>query len=334
MVHPSANDAPLRHAYDLNGVTLAVAAADEGAATFLERLLSPLSMAVDGLQQWTVTLTPADAAAIGRPDGLPVLFDENLPEGLPALLVEAPGGRRFIMPGHLDMAFDRANRHVAIRYVCGEERHLSGTSCYWMLAMVLAASGRQLLHGASLVEPRSGQAIALFAPSGTGKSTTTLALARAGFAVAGDDAMVLDAGGPRPLLWSIPRAFKVHRRTAAMLPWLQPVLRDAWKEDEQAIPYRLVRTLVPVAPPLARPVGLVIVLLPPNGEGHRLRRMARPEALAAIASDNIRVAPGGVDADNAEALAAVARLVAATPVASLSVGPDPASLSPEFFANL
>jgi hypothetical protein len=74
-------------------------------------------------------------------------------------------------------------------------------------------------------------------------------------------------------------------------------------------------------------VELVIALMPPNEKGHAVTAIAKPEALAAIACDNLRIAPDGVDADNAATLAAVARFIATTPVIALSVGPDPGSLS-------
>ena len=65
----------------------------------------------------------------------------------------------------------------------------------------------------------------------------------------------------------------------------------------------------------------------PNPNDHAITPIAKPDALMSIACDNLRIAPGGVDADNARALAALGALVARTPVVALSVGPNPGSLT-------
>jgi hypothetical protein len=272
-----------------------------------------------------VSLTPVGAIAapaIGRP-----IFDGTLPEGLHAIMVECRQERTLVVPDHFAMIFRRAARATEIRFVPGQEDGLGKTAAYWMLGDLLAALGRHLLHGASLVDAASGQSIAIFAPSGTGKTTTALALARAGFHLAGDDALVLQRDGDACHLWALPRKINVGRRTATLLPWLAPVLSDAWTDDEQQVEIAALSPVIKLAIPQPRPVKLVIVLTAPNGTAHAVSPVAKPDALVRIAADNLRIAPGGVDADNAAALAALTNLVASTRTIALSVGPDPASLS-------
>jgi hypothetical protein len=319
------NEKSIRRVYDLNGVTLAVAAADERTAAFLDPILAPLSCAIPAACDWTASMAPV--ATIESPAGGQRIFEGPLPEGLLSVMVKNGDERMLVVPGHFSMSFRRTARTTEIRYVPGKESGLGGTAAFWMLDDLLSAHGRHLLHGALLVDPATDRSIALFAPSGTGKSTTALALARAGFCLCGDDALVLDAHEDRCGLWAIPRKIKVHRRTAALLPWLGPLLSDSWINDEQAFELGALSPLVTIAAPRQRQAGLVIALMPPNESGHAATAIARPDALAAIASDNLRIAPGGVDADNAATLAALARLVANTPVIALSVGPDPGSLS-------
>ena len=315
----------IRRAYDLNGLTLAVAAAEERPAAFLDQILAPLSCATPDACDWIASLSPAET--IEPPSSGSRIFEGPLPEGLHSIMVQDGHERVLVVPGHFAMSLRRAARSTEIRFVPGKEGGLAGTAAFWMLDDLLAAHGRHLLHGALLVNPATERSIAVFAPSGTGKSTTALALARAGFRLAGDDALVLDAENGGFGLWAIPRKIKVHRKTASLLPWLGPILTDAWTDDEQAFELGALAPLVEIAAPRPRQVELVIALMPPNETGHAVTAIAKPEALAAIACDNLRIAPGGVDADNAATLAAVARFIASTPVIALSVGPDPGSLS-------
>ena len=73
----------------------------------------------------------------------------------------------------------------------------------------------------------------------------------------------------------------------------------------------------------------MIILAKPNAEGHRAEPISKAEALTLILSDNVRKAPGGVDAKGQLTFAAIAQLVAQTPTFVLSVGPDPGSLHPD-----
>jgi hypothetical protein len=311
-------------AYDLNGITLTVAAADQRVAAFLDPILAPLQCTPPAQRDWIATVSAAES--IEPPVDGRIVFSGPLPEGLPAIMIDEGEGRRLVVPNHFEMILRRRNNATEIRFIPGTERGLGGTAAFWMLSDILAARGRRLLHGGVLVDPETDGSIVLFAPSGTGKTTTALALARSGLHLAGDDALVLDTT-QTCAVWAIPRRLNIHRRTVALLPWLAAVTTGAWTGDERSIELGALSGLVPVASPRQRPVRLVVVLTPPNDSGHAVTPIARPEALSAIISDNLRTAPGGVDADNTATLAALAKLVGTTPVVAFSVGPNLASLS-------
>jgi hypothetical protein len=319
------NGSSVHRAYDLNGVMLAIAAAEERLAAFLDPILAPLSCTIPAACDWIASMSPV--AEIEPPVGEDRIFEGPLPEGLPAIMIQKGDERVLVVPAHFAMSFQRNARKTEIRFVPGKESGLGGTAAFWLLDNVLAAHGRHLLHGALLVDPTTDKSIALWAPSGTGKSTTTLALARAGLHLAGDDALVLDASTRAGGLWAIPRKIKVHRQTAALLPWLGPILANSWTADEQALDLGALSPLVALATPKPRQAELLIALQPPNNNDHVVAAITKPEALVAIARDNLRTAPGGVDADDAAALAALAGLIARTRVISLSVGPNPSTLS-------
>ena len=316
---------PIRRVYNLNGFTFGVAAGDEQLASFLDPILAPLACPPTASCDWIVELSPV--AVVDVPTDARRIFEGPLPEGLTCAMVEDGDGRKLIVPGHFAMWFRRAARRTDLSFVPGKEDGLGGTAAFWMLDDLLAAHGRFLLHGGLVVDPKSESSIAIFAPSGTGKTTTVLALAHAGFCLAGDDALVLDVGEDGCGMWAVPRKLKVDRKTAALLPWLDALLTGNWIDNEQALEIGALQPVVSCALPRRRRVGLVVVLTSPNPNDHAITPIAKPDALMSIACDNLRIAPGGVDADNARALAALGSLVARTPVVALSVGPNPGSLT-------
>jgi hypothetical protein len=320
--------APIQRTYDLHGFTLGVLAEDPAAATFLDPILAPL-ICGPAACDWTISLVPVDT--IGTPEGGSRLFVGALPEGLPAVITQHENRRSLIVGNHFAITLSLTAKAVELRYVNGRGDAMGGTAAFWMLGDILAAQSQHLLHGAAVVDPRSDEIIALFAPSGTGKTTTALALARAGMHLSADDALVLSVHQNVPLIWGVPRYLKVSRKTASMLPWLSPCLTENWTDGEQAIDRNALAGLVTLPRPEPRRVGRVIVLTPPNDRDHLLMPMAKPDALTRIAHDNFRIAPGGLEPDKAAAFAALSTLIATTPVVALSPGPEPSTLAIRVF---
>lgn len=320
---------PIRRVYDLHGCALGVVGEDCAEVAFLDPILAPLRCDPSTACDWTISLVVVDT--IEAPRGGSCLFEGALPEGLSVTVIENERSQRLVAPGHFAIELDRIAGIAELRYVKDRATAMGGTAAFWMLADILAAHAQHLLHGASVADPRSGEVIALFAPSGTGKTTTALALARSGFQLASDDALVLSVREQAPSIWGIPRHVKISRQTAAMLPWLAPCLTEAWVNGEQAVARDALAPLVTLAKPQPQRVGRVIVLGPPNDRDHVLTPMTKPDALAAIAHDNVRVAPKGVTPDAAAAFAALSTLIATTSVAELSPGPDPGTLATRLF---
>ncbi len=320
--------APIRRTYDLHGCTLGILSENPAVAAFLDPILAPLTCAPAACD-WTISLVPVDT--VGIPEDGSRLFEGPLPEGLPAVIIHHENRRSLIVGDHFAISLCLTARSVELRYVNGRSEAMGGTAAFWMLGDILAAQSQHLLHGAAVVDPASEAVIALFAPSGTGKTTTALALARSGLHLATDDALVLSVRENVSLIWGIPRRLKVSQKTASMQPWLAPCLKESWTNGEQAIDRDALASLVTLARPVPRRVGRVIVLMPPNDRDHLLTPMAKPDALTRIAHDNFRIAPGGVGPDKAAAFAALSTLIATTPVVALSPGPEPGTLAARVF---
>jgi hypothetical protein len=198
----------------------------------------------------------------------------------------------------------------------------------------LKAAGMNLLHGACLTVPNESNAIAICAPSGYGKTTTSLALARGGFGLVSDDASVIGAGDDGLLIWGLPRRLKVHRKTAALLPWIGD-LPDAWnEEDEQPISTDTLRNVASIAEPHPTRLAAVIMLGTRSDDGHRMTRLSKSQALVRIAQDNVSSSVTGVKAWNRRHFETVAAMLRSVPVFELRAGPALDTLPPAVAAAL
>ncbi|WP_173930929.1 hypothetical protein [Chelativorans sp. Marseille-P2723] len=171
--------------------------------------------------------------------------------------------------------------------------HTRGNMIALALEFALDSDGQQVVHCAGVSLPDSDRALLLCAPSGTGKTTTALALAEAGFPLAADDAMVLRIEDDDIRAWGLPRAMKVHRKTAEMLPFLAAVM-GSWNDNgEQAIPRARLEGVVSFDRRNLRVTDIFLLNRSGSGRG-RLRPIPRAEMLAALAADNIRRANTGL----------------------------------------
>ncbi len=161
------------------------------------------------------------------------------------------------------------------------------------LEEALHVSGQALIHCAALQPAGAEGVVLVHAASGTGKTTTSLALAGAGFGLAADDAAVIGRDADDAIsAWGLPRALNLHRDSARMLDWLRPALPDPWPaRDEISVPQRclpppvrLVRETLPV---------LALVELRRTGTAG-LAPQSPGDALSALIADNINVTASGL----------------------------------------
>ena len=156
--------------------------------------------------------------------------------------------------------------------------------------------GQCLVHAASLDTPDGSARIIIHAPSGTGKTTTALVLAMAGYRLCSDDVTVI---APAPdggvLAWGLPRDLKVHRLTSGMLAWLRPIVdKNAWNnEDEQTLDRATMRKLDLLADLQPKPVIAVIALQRAGESKTSFAQLEKYDGLFAMMKDNINFGPAG-----------------------------------------
>ena len=133
----------------------------------------------------------------------------------------------------------------------------------------------------------------------------------------------------------MPRNLKVHRRTAEMLPWVQPLLSGEWSpEDERPVTLAALRTTVSVESIAAREIAAIFMLERSGAIASRCEPVSKAEVLALVAADNVRSTRIGVPESERELFKRLGDLVRAVPTYRLSAGSDPTDLAPVALAAL
>ncbi len=323
--------------FNLNGALLRIDAEDPA-------LVKPLLIYLDELSIQSSERTPDFRLVLER--GLPqppppeakFLYGRRWPEGLDCQY-SALGTRRFLLvPEQLSLEYSTQDGIAKMRAAPGHERFIGATAGIYAIYAALFATRQTLIHAAALRLPQEDAAFVLFAPSGAGKTTTSLALALQGFALLTDDATVLserNAATAGTEVWGLPRPPKVHRRTGELLPSIGRLLGPEWNaEDEQGVTLKALRSQMEVLPGRAYPlVGLV--LLGDRVQGaHRLRPMRKSDLFVHFVRDNLSCTESGLMEDDLARYNAFVRAVASTPAYELNVGSDLSTLGEVIAAAL
>lgn len=211
-----------------------------------------------------------------------------------------------------------------------------GATCGMMaIDAAIDATGQFILHAAGLTLPGSRAQALVFAKSGTGKTTTALALAGSGFGLCSDDAMVIRIGEMDASGWGLPRDLKVHRNTAEMMPWLKPFLNGKWDTaGEQALARATLSDLVRIENAERRPIAGVFMLERGDADRSVVTPVAQTEALVSLVADNVRTGKTGLLDLQRRRFASLASLVSRVPTFRITVGADPKSTAPALLEAL
>jgi hypothetical protein len=317
--------------FDLNGLRLTIIAEEDAMIAPLLPYIGVFE--VDRAAPTDFTLTFARGERIAPPAGAELLFEGVMPEGSFARLYRQGESRLLEIPGNLQVEFEPAKKCARVSLL-SDTGTLAGTPEILVLEEVLRTGRQHIVHGAALRLPKRNGALALFARSGAGKTTTALALALSGFGFLTDDATVLCEpahGGSTEAkysVWGLPRALKVHRRTRDLLPPLAPLMHGPWTaEDEQVLELATLAQVAVVCEPRPLPLAAIVLLQQRVGGSHVFRPAAKADAMVALAQDNVTRAASGLKSDQLKRFEALAAAVAATPVFELRVGDDLSTLA-------
>jgi len=278
---------------------------------------------------WTLRI--GRQAAGSEPDGetLRRVWAGTSPAGFRVVNSVADGHRRCELDGVGTLDIDLFRRIAAIRL-----RPETDPNCvhYFLTTILcdgLTDAGHCVVHAACLERPtvEGCRTVLVVAPSGTGKSTTALALTGVGWRLMGDDITVLTRTPEGVHAWGFPRFCNVRRPTLALLPWLAELrLVPTSVPETFALPLEQLGDRVSRGVPVPAAPAAIICLERPNGAGHRLVPLDRATALMHVAEENVQPIDGAGDAVARRSFGTFAELVRTTPAFSLSAGPELDSL--------
>ncbi|MEL6817510.1 MAG: hypothetical protein AAFP80_02545 [Pseudomonadota bacterium] len=252
--------------------------------------------------------------------GITVASDSRRPDG-PWVIIDDKVGLRLLDSGKCEILADTRSEETPSALT---------NALIFALSHTVTGLDGSLLHGACLLTPSRDGIVILQAPSGTGKTTTAMALALAGFAIAGDDTTCLireteDNGSITA--WGVPRAAKVHRKTVAMLPELAELVCDTkWNgEGEQAVErYALIEAGLGAVAERPLPIKAVILLTKPESDADIEPSLkTRFDALKKLLEDNLSAGAEGFFPTHDDLFTTLSELVAKVPTLRVPVNGPP-----------
>jgi len=275
-----------------------------------------------GAEGFRVTL---DYGAV-QPESDPALYDfwkGTLPDGTPMICRRGPNRRQIELPGHVRADIDLAARVARLVAIPNAKTGLLEICFLPLLCDCLGLTGHYLIHAGSLCVQIGGQwrALIVSGMSGAGKTTLTLALARAGMNMLADDVTFYEAATANQpgQIWGIRTRCKVHSRTLELLPWL----RDLPASGASLNGERLVdsRPLQPATTGVTAAPGAILFLNPRNPDAHRIEPMDKLAALTRLTRENVRAVDQHREAVAGRAFAALAELVRSSQTFQASLCP-------------
>ena len=307
--------------YDLNGRILCIHAENPDLLRDFDRMLGSLRVA-DTVEP-NFRLRIAETEALDETPKGSLVFDGEIPDDGFCRMIQDGGTIHLIFPARQTASINGQEGWAEIRTRPGAKA--PWTPSMLVLDSALDAGGQHMLHTAGLTLPGHDAVVLIHAPSGTGKTTTSLALATQTFGLCSDDAMILDVASGSIVAWGLPRAVKIHQKTAQMIPQVAPCLGPDWdRNGEQPIALERLSGIVRVENAAARPVAALLHLARSADSQSRLVPMARTDAMVALAMDNVRTGMTGLLPLQKRRLETIGKLVSSVPTFRLEVGTRPA----------
>ncbi|UCI31364.1 serine kinase [Mesorhizobium sp. B4-1-4] len=317
--------------YGLNGQVLGISADRPELGRDFDRMLASLRVADSVEPDFRLDIAETDVLE-EEPVGS-LVFEGEIPEDGYCRMVADGSTVHLVFPGRQTVAMNDEEGWAKLRVRPGTKA--AWTPSMLVLDAALDAGGQHMLHTAGLTLPDRDAVVLIHAPSGTGKTTTSLALATQGFGLCSDDAMILNVASVRPVAWGLPRPVKIHQKTAEMIPLVSPCLGPSWdRNGEKAVSLERLSGIIRIESPAARPVAALFHLARSIDSETRLVPMARTDAMVVLAMDNVRTGMTGLLPLQKRRLATIGKLVSSVPTFTLEVGARPADAAALINATL
>jgi len=313
--------------YNVHGISLYVEAEDSSLIYHVDAILRPFALPTIQSGRFVLTLGYADREEIDRSEhSLDLIWQGLLPTGLPACYYAGKDAQQIHLPSRARVYINTAQRRADILVVPGSGKCLDHGCITPVLGEFFGQADQHILHAASLSigDADSLRAVLLMGPTGAGKTTAALALARAGMSLMADDvSFVGPANGESSqslAIWGLPRPCKVHKNTLAILPHLSDLpRRTSLRKDKDLI--NITEIAAPYSSSPARP-ALILFLAERNEDEHRVQRIDHVTSLIELTRHNLRAGHRSLYSRAAKAFGMLSQLAMQSDSYSLSIGPD------------
>ena len=315
------------HNFDLMGPVLRVEADEEHLIHPFAALLRGLRIETDKEPAFTLTVRE------GTPEPIPasasIVYEGPVFREGDCIYADKDSQLHLSFPDRLSLVIDPVRKAAEITAAPDSISRVGAAAGMLVLDAAIDASGQFMLHAAGLTLPGSEAQVLIFAESGTGKTTTSLALADSGFGFCTDDSMVIRLDGSATSGWGLPRDLKVHHNTARMMPWLKPYLNGKWNDEgEQAVTRAALGDRIRIETAARRPVAGIFFLQRGEGVKSAAAPLGQTDTLVSLAADNVRTSRTGLLASHRRRFAGLAGLASSAPTFKVTVGSDPHSTAP------
>ena len=221
--------APVLRRYGVHGTRLRVEAESESLAQRFDEILKPFTVRGEGGGGLLVRMRYGNPRQLqATPKGMRLTWRGVPAGGSYTAAYASENSRRIHLPGLALVRVDLRRGEAQITVKPDEEWRLDRNCITPVLCEFFGRAGQDVVHAASL--SADDRAVLLAGPSGAGKTTTALALARSGMRLMADDASFvgrdgLAASSKTLAVWGLPRPCRVHKKTLAMMPWLDGIPR-------------------------------------------------------------------------------------------------------------
>lgn len=329
----------LTRSYDVHGLRLDVEVETAPLLDPVESVLSPFATTTQNRECFLLRIGHGSAPEDeGISADLHRVASECLPNGICLVRYVGEGLQRTDLQGLGSIEIRRTRGEGRITVAPGAEWCLERGCVVLTLCELLGDADQHVIHSGSLCIERDGrrEALLIAGSRSAGKTTTSLALARTGMKLMGDDTcFVVRREGSRTdelIVWGLLLEPKVHRETLKLLPWLERFARRcAQTADEYIVE---AREAIGVGEPVELAARAIFILDPRNDVGHRITPLDKRQAVMYLVRESVR-APDPTCHDRAgRAFRALTDLVHYSETYLLSVGPDIETLGDEILSVL
>jgi len=317
--------------FNFAGDVFAISYANKTLLTPFHKALAAFAVSTDAPTTVSCTVSHGQPLLPASHDQL--LYAGPLPFSNAYCVYNGSGGHYFlVVPGQVSVEIKFREQSIQLIAVPNVEDSTFATVVMLVIEAALSMTSQYLVHGAALASPDNSFGFLLFAPSGAGKTTTSLALVHQSFKLLSDDTGVIVSRAKGFELWGLPRSPKIHHNTVEILHWLKPYVSNRWDcNGEQLLS---IESLSGLSIGHLVPLNAIVRLRSRISGSTRIKSANKVDLMIALAADNLRRGASGIPDYQLKRFEFLSQVANSLPTFDLRVGDDLSLAGPKIMAAL